>query len=171
MAHPAKPPRVLALLLALVMLAAASAQSDPAGLLHRPAPRFQRTSLEGRRVDLADYRGKVVLLTFWATWCAPCLVEMPRLIDWQNRYRSDGLQVLAVSLDDDAEPVRALTAERHLNYPVMMGDANLARAYGRILGLPVSFLIDRHGKIAAVYKGETDPTTIESGIKPLLAAH
>ena len=156
--------------LALVFLSGVEVQADPAELLHKPAPRFVRRGIDGRRVDLASLRGKVVLVTFWATWCEPCQVEMPRFIDWQSRLSADGLQIVAVSLDDDAEPVRAFAAERHVNYPILMGDARLARAYGGILGLPVNFLIDRNGRIAAVFKGETGLEEMESTLRAVLAS-
>ena len=158
------------IVLAQMFLSALPAQADPAELLHKPAPRFVRRGIDGRRIDLASLRGKVVLLTFWATWCEPCEVEMPRFIDWQSRWSADGLQIVAVSLDDYADPVRAFAAERHVNYPVLIGDARLARAYGGVLGLPVSFLIDRHGRTAAVFKGETDLGEMESAMLAVLAA-
>lgn len=162
--------RAIVPVLALVFLSGGQVQADPSALLHKPAPRFVRWGIDGRSIDLASLRGKVVLLTFWATWCEPCQVEMPRFIDWQGRLSADGLQIVAVSLDDYAEPVRAFAAERHVNYPILMGDARLARAYGGILGLPVNFLIDRHGRIAAVFKGETDLDEMESALRAVLAS-
>lgn len=162
--------RTIIPVLALLLLSSLPVQADPAELLHKPAPRFVRRGIDGRRVDLGSLRGKVVLLTFWATWCEPCQVEMPRFIDCQRRLGGDGLQIVAVSLDDDEEPVRAFTAGRHVNYPVLMGDARLARAYGEILGLPVNFLIDRHGRIAAVFKGQTDLDELESALRAVLAS-
>jgi len=168
--RPSKKLLPLAIVLASLSLAASPAPADPAQLLHKHAPRFVRTGLDGRRIDLAAFRGKVVLLTFWATWCAPCQVEMPRFIDWQNHYRPQGLQILAVSLDDDPEVARSLVSQRNVNYPVLMGDLRLARAYGKILGLPVNFLIDRRGKVAAIFQGESDPDKMESALRALLNA-
>jgi cytochrome c biogenesis protein CcmG/thiol:disulfide interchange protein DsbE len=86
------------------------AQRPPLDLEHKPAPVFERTDLAGRKVRLKDYRGKVVLLNFWATWCASCQVELPRFAEWQKRYGAQGLQVLAVSMDDNAAPVPGLCA-------------------------------------------------------------
>jgi peroxiredoxin len=126
--------------------------------------------LNQSQVRLANYRGKIVLLNFWATWCAPCLLEMPRFVQWQDRYRAHGLQVLGVSMDDDASPVRALNRKLHLNYPVVMGDEKLGDLYGGILGLPVTYLIDRNGAIRARFQGETDLSKIEAELKELLAA-
>ena len=156
--------RFIACGLLAVSLAAQSA--DP--LLHKPAPPFVREDLNKQRIDLSSYRGKVVLLTFWATWCAPCQVEMPHFVDWQTRYGPAGLQIIGVSMDDDAEPVQALTRKRHVNYPILMGDERIGTAYGGILGLPVTFLIDREGNIAARFKGETKLAAMEREVQRLL---
>ena len=99
-------------------------------------------------------RGRVVLLNFWATWCAPCQVEMPRFVAWQTKYKAEGLSIVGVSMDDNSEPVKALVGKRKLNYPVVMGDEKLGLAYGGVLGLPVTYLIDRQGIIRARYQGE-----------------
>jgi len=137
-------------------------------LVHQQAPPFVRTDLSGNRVDLRAYRGKVVALNFWATWCTPCLEEMPRFAAWQKQYGSDGLQVLGVSMDDGAEPVQRLVRKLGVNYPVLMGDEQLGMQYGGILGLPVTYLIDRKGQIRARFQGETDLKALETQIKELL---
>jgi peroxiredoxin len=93
---------------------------------------------------------------------------MPRFIGWQSHYGPQGLQIVGVSMDDDEAPVRAMTQNRGVNYPVLMGDAKLARSYGGILGLPVTFLIDRNGRIAAKFKGESDLGAMERAVKRLL---
>lgn len=134
------------------------------------APDFSRPALNRVSVRLAGYRGKVVLLDFWATWCAPCLTEMPHFMQWQNQYGPQGLQVLGVSMDDDDSAVRRLTAKLRVNYPVVMGDEKLAELYGGILGLPVTYLIDRNGIIQARFQGETDPARIEAALHRLLSA-
>jgi thiol-disulfide isomerase/thioredoxin len=119
-------------------------------------------------VDLTALRGHVVMLTFWATWCAPCQIEMPHFIDWQRKYGHAGLQIVGVSMDDDAGPVKFLIGKRGTNYPIVMGDEKLGMQYGGILGLPVTFLIDRRGIIRAQYKGETDLESMERSIQNLL---
>jgi cytochrome c biogenesis protein CcmG/thiol:disulfide interchange protein DsbE len=138
-------------------------------MLHKPAPPIERTALDGRPFALAKLRGKVVLLNFWATWCAPCQIETPRFVSWQKRYAAQGLQVVGVSMDDEAGPVRAAAKRLGVNYPVVMGDEKLGEAYGGVLGLPLTFLIGRDGKIAAVYRGETDLKRIEADLRRLLA--
>jgi thiol-disulfide isomerase/thioredoxin len=154
---------------ALLALSAAGVHAQKtASLVHSAAPEFVRTDLQQRRVDLRAYRGRVVLLTFWATWCAPCQVEMPRFVAWQRQYGPQGLQIIGVSMDDDAGPVRRLMGRRHVNYPVLMGDVKLAELYGGVLGLPVTFLIDRQGVVAARFHGETDLDAMERRIGKLL---
>jgi len=136
----------------------------------RRAPEFSRSDLQHRRVSLAAYRGKVVLLNFWATWCAPCRIEMPRFVEWQNEYGGKGLQIVGVSIDDDDSPVRPFVETLKLNYPIVMGDARLGERYGGVLGVPVTFLIDRKGVIRARFEGETDLSKMESKIRDLLDA-
>jgi thiol-disulfide isomerase/thioredoxin len=125
--------------------------------------------LTGKKIGLKHYRGKVVLLNFWATWCAPCQLELPTFESWQKTYGAEGLQVLAVSMDDGDAPVQRTVRRLHLSYPVMMGNAKLGEKYGGVLGLPVTFLIDRDGRVAAKIKGEADMHAMESQLKELLA--
>jgi peroxiredoxin len=137
-------------------------------LLHKQAPEFARKDMNHKRLDLNSFRGKVVLLNFWATWCAPCQLEMPRFISWQSQFGSRGLQVIGISMDDDPTAVRNLCAKLNVNYPVAMGDEKIGELYGGVLGLPVIYLIDTHGEIRAVYRGETDLSAIEKQMKMLL---
>lgn len=160
--------RVMVCLAAIPIAFAGSAAASPRALLHTPAPQFARTDLQHRTIDLRAYHGKVVLLTFWATWCAPCQTEIPRFIDWQRTLGPRGFQVIAVSMDDDAGPVKRLMQRRGVNYPVVMGDAKLAELYGGVLGLPVTFLIDGNETIVAVFQGETRPAAIHTKIEDLL---
>jgi peroxiredoxin len=137
-------------------------------LLHKNAPEFVLADLNGNKVDLHAYRGKVVLLDFWATWCAPCQLEMPRFVAWQKQYGPRGLRVIGISMDDDPELARKLCKKLRLNYPVMMGDEKIGELYGGVLGLPVTFLIDSHGVVRAKFQGETDMNAMEEQLKALL---
>jgi peroxiredoxin len=143
-------------------------RADSAPAVPQSAPDFTRTDLAGRSIALRSYRGKLVLLNFWATWCAPCLSEIPRFADWQRRYGRAGLQVLGVSMDDDPAPVRAAYQKFHLDYPVVMGDAQLGELFGGVLGLPCSYLIDPRGHIVARFEGEPDLKRMEVRIQALL---
>jgi cytochrome c biogenesis protein CcmG, thiol:disulfide interchange protein DsbE len=137
-------------------------------LLHQAAPEFVRMDLKHRRLDLRAYKGKVVLLNFWATWCAPCRLEMPRFVAWQTQYGPRGLRIIGISMDDDSLAVRSLLRKFKLNYPVAKGDEKLGRLYGGVLGLPQTFLIDSQGKVQAQYQGKTDLNSVEEQFKTLL---
>ena len=137
-------------------------------LLHKNAPEFVLMDLNGKRVNLHAYRGRVVLLNFWATWCAPCQLEMPRFVAWQKEYGSRGLRVIGISMDDDPELARKFYKKLRLNYPVMMGNEKIGELYGGVLGLPVTFLIDSHGEVRAQFQGETDLKVMEEQLKMLL---
>ena len=154
------------LLLLGIQYVEAAAQRDP--LLGHPAPVFVRNDLESHRIDLAALRGRVVLLNFWATWCGPCRIEMPRFAEWQTKYQGEGLKIVGVSMDDDAAPVQELLRKVKLNYPIVMGDEELGLEYGGVLGLPVTWLIDRKGVVRAHYKGEADLRAMEADIRRLL---
>ena len=138
---------------------------------NRPlAPDFSLIDLNGRKLQLADYKGKVVLLDFWATWCGPCRIEIPGFIRLQERYRDQGLVILGVYIDDNAESVREFYSEFKMNYAVAAGDSRLTELFGGILGLPTTFLIGRDGRIYSKHSGATDVSVFEEEIKMLLAA-
>jgi cytochrome c biogenesis protein CcmG, thiol:disulfide interchange protein DsbE len=136
---------------------------------HMPAPQLTLTDLNGQKLELATYKGEVVLVDFWATWCDPCRAEIPHFVQLQDKYRSQGFRVVGISMDDGPRPVREFYEQYRMNYPVAMGNAKLAERFGGVLGLPVSFLIGRDGRIYARHVGETDSSVFESEIKELLA--
>jgi thiol-disulfide isomerase/thioredoxin len=151
------------------------------GLRHRPltpifnpgnhplAPEFSLTALDGQTIDLADYRGRVVLLDFWATWCGPCREEIPRFIQLQDKYRERGFQVIGISMDDEPELVREFYRRFRVNYPVALGGSKLGELYGGVLGLPIAFLVGRDGRIYAKHIGSSDPSILESEVAYLLS--
>jgi peroxiredoxin len=162
--------RVLFAVFVGVSLAHAShAAPAPENLLNKKAPAFTLTDLSGQSLTLARFRGKVVLLNFWATWCASCQVEMPVFAAWQQQYGPQGFEIIGISMDDGAGPARRLVARLKLNYPVAMGDERLGAHYGGVLGLPLTFLIDRNGVVRARFQGETDLKLIERQVAALLA--
>jgi peroxiredoxin len=131
---------------------------------HALAPDFSLPNLTGQPVTLSSYRGKVVLLDFWATWCGPCKEEIPHLVDMQNRYGSEGLQIIGVSMDDSPGPVREFSQQFKMNYPVVMGNAKTGELYGGILGLPITFVIGQDGRINARHIGATSSSVFEKEI-------
>jgi peroxiredoxin len=135
----------------------------------QPAPDFSLTDFSGQSIRLSQYRGKVVVLDFWATWCEPCKTEIPHFIDMRNRYAGQGLQVIGISMDDDEKPVRDFQQQFKMNYPIAMGNAKLAESFGGILGLPITFVIDRQGRIYKRHIGQTEPSVFEGDVRKLLA--
>ena len=133
------------------------------------APDFALKDVNGQTVRLSDYRGKVVLLDFWATWCSPCQIEIPWFMDLERRNKDKGFAVLGVSMDDDGwESVKPFLSQLGVNYRVVIGDSETAQLYGGVDALPTTFLIDRDGKIAAVHVGLADRRDFEDGVEKLL---
>lgn len=133
------------------------------------APDFVLPQLDGTPLRLSAYRGKVVLLDFWATWCDPCREETPHFVELQRAYADRGLEIIGISMDDTAEPVRDFYQQFHVNYPVVMGDAKTGEAYGGVLGLPIAFLLDRDGRIVVKHIGPTEAATFDREIAALLS--
>jgi cytochrome c biogenesis protein CcmG, thiol:disulfide interchange protein DsbE len=132
------------------------------------APDFSLPQLNGESLKLSAYRGKVVLLDFWATWCEPCQEEIPRFVNLQNEYKQEGLQIIGVSMDDSSDPVRDFYRRLKMNYPVVMGNAKIGELYGGVLGLPIAFLIGRDGRIYTKHIGATDTSVFQREIVSLL---
>ncbi len=139
------------------------------GTENRVAPDWQLKDLDGKAVKLSDFKGKVVILNFWATWCPPCRREIPDFVALQKQYADKGLVIVGVWMDEGgAEVVKPFVKKMGINYPVIMGDQKTAAAYGGIQVVPTTFIIDKTGKIAAQHEGGADRATFEAEIKPLL---
>jgi thiol-disulfide isomerase/thioredoxin len=136
---------------------------------HPDAPTISLTDIGGKKLDLADYKGKVVVLDFWATWCGPCRIEIPGLIEMQDKYAKQGFSVIGISLDDEPGPVVEFYKEFKMNYPVAVGNQRIGELYGGIFGLPTTFLIGRDGRIYAKHTGATGSSVIEDEVQQLLA--
>jgi len=135
----------------------------------RPAPDFALKDADGKVVHLSDYKGKVVLLDFWATWCGPCKIEIPWFMDMQRKNKDKGFEVLGVAMDDEGwEVVKPFVTKLGVNYRMVIGNDMTAQAYGGVDALPTTFLIDRAGKIAAVHVGLASKRDFENGIEELL---
>ena len=137
----------------------------------KPAPLdFTMKDVSGRDVTLAQFKGKVILLDFWATWCGPCKVEIPGFVAFQNRYSQNGLQVVGISVDDTADLLQPYVKDLKMNYPVLLGlgHDDVQDAFGPLVGIPTTFLISRDGKICAKHAGFADKETFEREIRALL---
>jgi peroxiredoxin len=131
-------------------------------------PDFKLRDSTGASIRLSAYKGKVVLLNFWATWCHGCKTEIPWFMEFAAKYKDRGLVVLGVALDDEGwKPVRPYLAEKKINYPVVVGSAALAKQYG-VGTMPMTYLIDRRGKVAATHIGMVDKDTTEKEIVQML---
>ena len=137
------------------------------------APDFELRSLDGRSLRLSELSGKPVLLNYWATWCAPCRIEMPWLVELDEKYRAQGLQIVGVSMDDAsaAQQVVTFVKERGVNYEILLGNSATADAYGGVRFMPQSFFLDADGQIIKATTGLTDKKDLEDASKTLLAGH
>jgi len=131
---------------------------------------FTVKDVNGKDVRLSDYKGKVVLLDFWATWCVPCKTEIPWFIEFQNKYGAAGFQAIGVSVDDTADKLRPYVANMKMNYVVLQGKDHddLQNAYGPMWGIPVTAIISRDGKICMKHAGISSKESFETTIKALL---
>jgi peroxiredoxin len=134
------------------------------------APQFSATDINGGSVNTSDYKGKVILVNFWAAWCGPCAEEVPQFIALQKKYRDQGLQVVGVSVDDDTEVLLRFYRKYQMNYPVVPGDLKIADAFGGVLGLPTTFLIGRDSRIHGKHNGAADFSVVEREVVALLHA-
>jgi peroxiredoxin len=136
------------------------------------APEFSLRSVDGKKVSLSDYKGKAVLINFWATWCAPCKIEMPYLVTLRNQYAPQGFEILGVNADEPGTPrtkVAKFGQEQGLSYPLLLGDDAMERKYGGIEFLPTSFFVGRDGKVIAETAGLVSKDEVETSIKKALA--
>jgi peroxiredoxin len=152
---------ILAVVLALVLGACSGSRDGEANIRpeasRKQAPGFALKDASGETVKLADYKGKVVLVNFWATWCGPCEVEIPWFVDFEQKFKDRDFAVLGISMDDDGwKSVKPYVASHKINYPVVIGSEVVSQQFGDIESLPTSFLVDRQGRIAAMHVGLID---------------
>lgn len=141
----------------------------------KPAPDLKLKDLDGKEVALADLKGKVVFVNFWATWCGPCQEEIPSLIDMQNKYAGKGFTVLGIAMDDEGKSVVApfVAKEKYevngqkelINYPILIGSDEASDKFGGIMGYPTSFLISRSGKQIMKFQGPPDLEIIDKAVE------
>jgi cytochrome c biogenesis protein CcmG/thiol:disulfide interchange protein DsbE len=149
--------------------------------MDKTAPAFTLEDLSGRKVSLDSYKGKAVLINFWATWCGPCKIETPWLIELRNKYASQGFEILGISTEGDdlnkddkagwakdKAAIAKFVSEEKVPYPILIDGDSLSQAYGGLDAMPTSFFVDRKGTVVAAQMGLTSESDIESNIKKAL---
>ena len=166
---------IVAMVVALMLvfgfkLARRSTPSGTAQMKSGTAPDFTLQSLNGKTIRLSDFRGKAVVLNFWATWCAPCKIEMPWFVDLQKQYGPAGVQFLGVAMDDaSTKEIAEFAQSMNVNYPILIGKEAVGDAYGGVQFLPETFYLDRNGKIVDKAFGLKGRGEIEDDIKKILS--
>lgn len=161
--------------------AAVTSQGYTPSLVDKPAPALALEDLHGNKVSLASYKGKAVLVNFWATWCGPCKIETPWIVELRNQYAPQGFEVLGISTEgDDLAPgdkagwakdkaaIAKFVAEEHMSYPVLVDGDSISNAWGGLDAMPTSFYVDRDGKVVAAQMGITSKDDMEANIRKAL---
>ena len=142
---------------------------QPGKKVSNPAPDFTLQDLNGNWSSLSEFKGKVVILDFWATWCPPCRAEIPHFIELYDDYKDKGLEIIGVSLDFNANKILgAFVEENSINYTILIGDRDVTDLYGGIMSIPTTFVIDRDGGIRKKYIGYKEKEVFEEDVKGLL---
>lgn len=153
---------VLTLAIAIGFVVGASAQVQK-------APNFSLKSADGKTYQLSQLKGKVVVVNFWATWCGPCRREIPDFIEAYKKYKSQGLEIIGVSVDEDGwSKVKPFVTENKINYPVVLMDGKVVSDYGNFNAIPTTFVVDKNGNIVDTQTGVMSMSQLESKIQPLL---
>ncbi len=134
----------------------------------KAAPSWTLKDPDGKTVSSDNFKGKVVILDFWATWCPPCRMEIPNFVELQEKYKEKGLVVVGISLDEGPSVVKTFMRENKINYPMVMGNSTVAEKYSSDDGIPTTFLIDRQGHVVAKHVGFTEKETFDKEIQKLL---
>ncbi len=133
------------------------------------APAWELKDVDGKAVKSGDFKGKLVVLDFWATWCPPCREEIPGFVELYKKYNKDGLVIVGISLDEQGPSVvKPFMQKYQINYPIVMGDSKTTELFGKIESIPTTFIIDREGRITSKHVGLVAKAKFESEIKKLL---
>jgi peroxiredoxin len=137
----------------LVISVVAASSLASSGLAGQPAPDFALKSSSGQNLRLSEYRGDVVMINFWATWCGPCRQEMPLLDELYSRYQRVGFNLLGVNIDDDSSPAMAMIDELGVSFPVLFDSSKEVSRLYRVDAMPVTIIVDREGNVRHVHQG------------------
>ena len=159
----------------------AASDDAPSPLVGKPAPSFTLEDLSGKKVSLADYKGKAVLINFWATWCGPCKLETPWLVDLRQQYAGKGFEILGISTEGDdlkaddkdgwakdKAAINKFVTQMKVPYPMLVNGDSISKDYGGLDAMPTSFFVDRNGVVVAAQMGITSQSEIETKIKKAL---
>src|ERR1051326_3130145 len=137
----------------------------------RPAatvPALSVADLNGKPLDTSSYKGKVLLVNFWAAWCTSCADEVPQFMALEKKYGNDGLQVIGFSVDDDPQELRDFYRKYQMNYPVAPSNSSVAEAFGGVFGLPTTVIVGRDGKVRARHEGNVDFAALDKELEGLV---
>ncbi|HEX8813584.1 MAG TPA: TlpA disulfide reductase family protein [Terracidiphilus sp.] len=164
-----------------VLIKASTDDDPPSPLLNKPAPNFTLQDLSGKKVSLADYKGKAVLINFWATWCGPCKLETPWLVELRQQYADKGFEILGISAENDdlasddkdgwakqKASVSKFVQQMHMQYPVLINGDSIAKDYGGLDVMPTSFFVDRNGVVVATQLGIDSKDAMAAKIEKIL---
>jgi thiol-disulfide isomerase/thioredoxin len=147
-------------------------EGEGAHLRGKTAPEFALTTLDGKKISLSDYKGRPVLVNFWATWCAPCKLEMPWFEEFRKQYSSQGFEILGIADDTDAgkDVIEKAVQKTGVSYPILLADGKIEKAYGGLDYLPMSFYVDKNGVVVEETAGLGTKDEIEANIKKTIAS-
>lgn len=165
------PPIVFYGIVAVALLVGASLLTKPGNpelhkgaLIDQPAPAIEGETVDGKKISLADYKGKVVLINFWATWCGPCKQELPTLVALKKKYGAQGLEIIGLVSNDNLKNATDYAKDNQMDWPQLTATPEIGSLYG-INAIPASFVVDRKGQIAATIEGLVEPDILESEVK------
>ena len=162
-----KPLILLTGLVAALLVSPANLRAEEnISLVNQAAPAWKLKDLDGKEVSFAQFKGKVVVIDFWATWCGPCKLEIPGYIELQKKYAKDGLVIIGISIDQDGpKRVKKFVAQNGMNYTMVMGDDKIMATFGNFTMIPTTFLINREGRIVHQKSGTWDHAAYEAVVK------
>ena len=157
----------------LILLIFSCSKQDKAelstDLIAKPAPYFILPDINGKMINFNDFKGEILILNFWATWCPPCREEIPNFQDLYALHKGKGLEIIGISIDQGGiMAVKPFVEANKISYTILIGSEEVTNAYGGIIGIPTTFVIDRKGNIARKYVGYVDKEVLEEDIKKLM---